>query len=57
MINKKFLLKKKKMKFKVLPLFFALFEVILANQEFHESPGEGRCNAFFRCPLKGNYIN
>jgi len=45
------------MKFKVLPLFFALFEVILANQEFHESPGEGRCNAFFRCPLKGNYIN
>jgi len=42
------------MKVQFLPIFFGLFKLITANQEFHESPGEGKCNAFFRCPLKGN---
>jgi len=43
------------MKIGILPLIFTAFKLIAANQEFHESPGEGRCNAFFRCPLKGLY--
>jgi len=45
------------MKIKVLPLFFAFFKVILANEEIHESPGEGRCNYFYRCPLKDEYAD
>jgi len=43
------------MKYKILPLFFAILKIVLANEEIHESPGKGRCNAFFRCPLKDEY--
>lgn len=45
------------MKISILPLIFAAFKLISANEEFHESPGEGRCNAFFRCPLKDEYAD
>jgi len=45
------------MKIAILPLIFTAFKLISANQEFHESPGEGRCNAFFRCPLKDEFAD
>jgi len=45
------------MNIKILPLFFGLLKLVSSNQEFHESPGEGKCNFIFRCPLKDEYAD
>eukprot|EP00833_Pecoramyces_ruminatium_P005624 jgi/Orpsp1_1/1179656/evm.model.c7180000070220.1 len=45
------------MKINIVSLILISFKLIKANQEFYESSGEGRCNAFFKCPLKDKFTD